>query len=99
MTSLKKSNTIPLWLHIGTNMVNLTTKNIPENLYQKLKKSARLNRRSMNSEVLVCLEQVLLQPKIDKTIVLQKIRELRAESKRHFLTDEEILKIKNEGRL
>lgn len=90
---------IPLWSHIGTNMANLTIKNIPDNLYQRLKESAKLNRRSMNSEVLVCLEQVLLQPKIDKTTVLQRIKGLRAESKRHFLTDEEILKIKNEGRL
>ncbi|MGK7895135.1 MAG: Arc family DNA-binding protein [Xenococcus sp. (in: cyanobacteria)] len=80
-------------------MANLTIKNIPENLYQKLKESAKFNRRSMNSEVLVCLEQVLLQSKIDKTTVLQRIRELRAESNRHFLTDEEILQIKNEGRL
>ncbi|ELS00332.1 Arc-like DNA binding domain protein [Xenococcus sp. PCC 7305] len=79
-------------------MTNLTIKNIPENLYQKLKQSAKLNRRSMNSEVLVCLEQVLLQSEPDGTSILPKIRKLRARSNRHLLTDEEILKIKNEGR-
>lgn len=46
-------------------MANLTIKNISEELYQKLKKSAKLNRRSMNSEILVCLEQVLLKPELD----------------------------------
>lgn len=74
-------------------MANLTIKNIPENLYQKIKKNAKLNRRSINSEILFCLEQVLLQPELDRTTILPKIRELRRQSNRHFLTDEEILKI------
>lgn len=79
-------------------MVNLTIKNIPDNLYQKLKKRAELNRRSMNAEVLVCLEETLIAPRVDPTSILPRIRELRAKSARHLLTDEEILRIKNEER-
>ena len=79
-------------------MANLTIKNIPEELYQRLKTSAKLNRRSMNSEILVCLEQVLLKPELDRTTMLQRIRQVRAQSNRNLLTDEQILKLKNEGR-
>lgn len=89
---------IPLWLHFGTMMANLTIKNIPEDLYQKLKQRAELNRRSMNAEVLVCLEETLIAPQIDVKALLPRIRELRAKSTRHLLTDEEIFRIKNEGR-
>ena len=63
-------------------MTNLTIKNIPENLYQKLKKSAKLNQRSMNAEVLVGLGQVLLKPQLDGTTILPRIRELRTKSNR-----------------
>ena len=98
LTSLKKANMIPLWLHYGTAMANLTIKNIPENLYQTLKKRAELNRRSMNAEVLVCLEEILFAPQLDAATFLPRIRKLRAKSARHLLTDEEILKIKNQER-
>jgi antitoxin FitA len=89
---------IPLWLHFGTKMANLTIKNIPDDLYQRLKKRAEVNRRSMNAEVLVCLEETLITPQVDTTTILSRIRELRAKTTRHLLADEEILKIKNEGR-
>ncbi len=37
----------------------LTLKNIPEELYARLKAMTELNKRSINSEALVCLETVL----------------------------------------
>ena len=40
-------------------MPALTIKNIPESLYQQLKNAAELHRRSINSEVIVCLEKNL----------------------------------------
>ena len=70
-------------------------KNIPENLYQTLEKKAELNRRSMNAEVLVCLKEILFAPQLNTATILPRIRELRAKSARHLLTDEGILKIKN----
>jgi plasmid stability protein len=89
---------VSLWFQSGTKMANLTIKNIPDNLYQKLKDRAELNRRSMNSEILVCLEQVLNTPQQDAQTILPRIKELRAKSTRHFLTDEEILKLKSQRR-
>jgi predicted nucleic acid-binding protein/plasmid stability protein len=38
----------------------LTLKNIPDEVYERLKMSAHAHRRSLNSEALVCLESVLL---------------------------------------
>ena len=42
----------------------LTLKNIPDAVYERLKLSAEAHRRSMNSEAIVCLEQVLLPTKM-----------------------------------
>ncbi|MGC8703572.1 MAG: FitA-like ribbon-helix-helix domain-containing protein, partial [Thiomonas sp.] len=38
----------------------LTLKNIPDEVYQRLKTSAEIHRRSLNSEAIVCLESVLI---------------------------------------
>ncbi len=64
-----------------------------------LKETAKRNRRSMNAEVIVCLEERLLETASDPLTNLEQIRQLRAASNRHFLTEEEIRTIKNEGRL
>jgi plasmid stability protein len=40
-------------------MPTLTIKNMPEDVYQRLKESARRHRRSLNSEAIVCLERSL----------------------------------------
>jgi len=56
----------------------LTLKNIPDALYERLKLSAAANRRSLNSEALVCLEAVLLQTKPSPSERLARARALRA---------------------
>ncbi len=38
----------------------LTLKNIPDEVYNRLKAAAETDRRSLNSEAIVCLESVLL---------------------------------------
>lgn len=40
-------------------MTNLTLKNLPPGLYELLKKRAQANRRSLNNEIIVMLEQGL----------------------------------------
>lgn len=57
--------------------VTLTLKNIPDAVYERLKQSAEANRRSMNSEAIVCLEQVLLPSRITPAQRLERIRALR----------------------
>lgn len=56
----------------------LTLKNIPDSVYDRLKRSAEANRRSMNSEAIVCLEAVLAPAKVTPSERLARARELRA---------------------
>ena len=66
--------------------ITLTLKNIPEEVYERLKNSADVHRRSMNSEAIVCLESVLLPGRLDVGERLARARALRAAlSKTKFL--------------
>lgn len=56
----------------------LTLKNIPDVVYQRLKTSAEENRRSLNSEAIVCLEMALLPARKDPRERLERARALRA---------------------
>ena len=56
----------------------LTLKNIPDSVYERLKASAELHRRSMNSEAIVCLESVLVPTRVASAERLARARELRA---------------------
>jgi len=56
----------------------LTLKNIPDVVYERLKTSAEMHRRSLNSEAIVCLESVLLPTRMPPGERLARARELRA---------------------
>ena len=70
-------------------MPSLTVKNIPEDLYDRLKEAARLHRRSLNSEILYCVERTLGTHKIDASEHIEMARKLRAKTVQHKLTDQE----------
>jgi plasmid stability protein len=55
----------------------LTLKNIPDAVYERLKASAGLHRRSLNSEAIVCLEAVLAPARLDPAERLARARALR----------------------
>jgi plasmid stability protein len=57
---------------------SLTLKNIPDVVYDRLKHSAEVHRRSLNSEAIVCLESVLLPAKVNAVERLARARQLRA---------------------
>jgi plasmid stability protein len=56
----------------------LTLKNIPDEVYERLKASAETHRRSLNSEAIVCLETVLLPGGMPASERLRRARSLRA---------------------
>lgn len=56
----------------------LTLKNIPDEVYDRLRMSAEMHRRSLNSEAIVCLESVLMPSKIPPSERLARARQLRA---------------------
>ncbi len=79
-------------------MVAVTLKNIPPEVYERVKQSARINRRSINSELLAIIEQALLPRPLDVTETLERTRRVRELTAPYVVTDEEITRLKNEGR-
>ncbi len=79
-------------------MPALTIKNIPDDLYIRLKEAAQAHHRSMNSEILYCVERTLVPHKIDVSEHISVARKLREKTADHPLTDYELNAAKNEGR-
>lgn len=79
-------------------MPALTIKNIPDSLYQQLKTAATVHRRSINSEVIVCLEQVLASNPTTPVDRLSRIEQLRSGIKTNSITPEDIDLAINSGR-
>jgi len=77
---------------------NLTLKNIPDEIYQKLKDSAETHRRSLNSEAIVCLEAVLMPSRLRPDERLARVRALRARLPEGVFRAEEMAALKREGR-
>ena len=76
----------------------LTLKNIPEALYNRLKQSAESHRRSMNNEILFCLESVLQPAALSAQERLERIRTLRNHLGAQHFCAEDIARYKEEGR-
>ena len=79
-------------------MPTMTLKNIPEPLYESLKRAAALHRRSLNSEILYCLEETLAPRKRDVSELLEKARQVREKTAHYRLDNEELDRAKNSGR-
>jgi hypothetical protein len=76
----------------------LTLKNIPDAIYDRLKAAAQTNRRSMNSEVIVCLESVLLPIQVTPSERLARAQELRAALPQVKFKISDIDRLKRQGR-
>ena len=79
-------------------MPALTIKNIPDDVYNALKNKAKQQHRSINSEVITCLERTLLPKRISTEERLSTIRALRSQVKSGAITAEDIDQAINEGR-
>ena len=79
-------------------MATMTVKNIPENLYQKLKESAKANHRSINSEIIVVMEKAFFSAPLDVEAWLEKARKIREKAAPYVATVEEIEQAINDGR-
>lgn len=79
-------------------MSTFTVKNIPPKLYEKLKKSAKLNRRSINSEIIVCIEKSVQTQALDTDKILEKARKLRSLTQAMPITDDELNHAIEDGR-
>ncbi len=79
-------------------MPTITVKNIPPDLYERLKEAAAAHRRSINSEVIVCIEQALRGNRIDPEDILARARVLREKTAAYAITDDEFTQAKSAGR-
>ena len=79
-------------------MPAITLKNIPDSLYAQLKISANAHHRSLNSEILYCVERTLGTHKINIAEHIDMARELRSKTARHNITDQDLNNAKNDGR-
>ena len=80
-------------------MATITVKNVPVDLYAELKAVAAANRRSVNSEVIVCLERVVRNQRVDAETLLASARLLRVKTEDYPVSDEEFSRLKRTGRL
>ena len=76
----------------------ITLKNIPDDVYKRLKLSADTHRRSLNFEAIVCLETVLFPKKIAASERLARASELRSGLSPAKFKPRDIDALKREGR-
>lgn len=76
----------------------LTLKNIPDDVYERLKIAAQTHRRSLSSEAIVCLETVLTPTRIAPGERLERARRLRAGLGKTEFQAGEIDDLKRQGR-
>jgi antitoxin FitA len=79
---------VPKWLRFGVDVPSITVKNIPDDLYQRLKLRAAANHRSINSEIIVCIEQILHSQQVEGSEFPPDTYRLR-EMKKDYHTVEE----------
>jgi plasmid stability protein len=79
-------------------MPNLTIKSIPLDVYERLKTNAERHRRSLNAEVIHCLDRALPPRRRDVKETLARLDALRKRLKLDPWTDVEIGRAKREGR-
>lgn len=80
-------------------MATVTVKNIPDKIYNRLKSVAEINRRSINSEIIMCIENAILSRPINIDEAVENARQLRQLTAEYLINDEEFNQAKEEGRL
>lgn len=79
-------------------MATITLKNVPDDLYESLKRQAQAHRRSVNSELIHCLETVLMPKQISAEERLGRLRSLRRRIASQAVSAQDILAVIDEGR-
>ncbi|MCB1036059.1 MAG: plasmid stability protein [Acidobacteria bacterium] len=79
-------------------MANLTLKQVPEDLYRRLKDRAAVHRRSINNEAIICLEQALEARPFEPRAWLDEVRTLRRQTPKVFLDEATLKAAKSQGR-
>jgi plasmid stability protein len=59
-------------------MATLHIRNVPDELYERLKESAETKRRSLSAQVVVLLNEAMASPKPSQAELLERLRRLRS---------------------
>jgi antitoxin FitA len=79
-------------------MPSLTIKNVPISILERLKAQAASHRRSLNLEVITCLEAITHSVPLDSETLLARFRMVRVKPSGPRLTDRVLTRLKNQGR-
>lgn len=79
-------------------MATITVKKIPDDLYERLREVAKLHHRSINSEIIVCIDQALRSDRLSPAETLSRARRLRSQTNTEPLTMSELIDAKSAGR-
>lgn len=79
-------------------MATVTFKNIPDDLYEQLKQSAKAHHRSVNSELIHCLEKTFKPTPVSAAALAEKALALRTRVTASQLDVDEINVARNQGR-
>lgn len=80
-------------------MVTITVKNLPEEVYEKIKLQAKANHRSINSEIISIFEHAIQKrTPTDVKEILERARKVRELTAHYTVTEEELNRWKKEGR-
>ncbi|MBA5865088.1 MAG: hypothetical protein GDA67_00150 [Nitrospira sp. CR1.3] len=80
-------------------MATVTIKNIPDSVYQDLKRMAARHHRSMNQQVIVLLKSSSRSVQMDPEAFLTHVRRVRVKPRKGPLTDRVLNGLKRQGRL
>lgn len=79
-------------------MPTLTIKGLPDPLYRRLKQQAEAHRRSLNGEIIVCLERAVGAGRPDPRRWLAQARAFRERLQLRPLTDRQLRAARQAGR-
>ena len=79
-------------------MLDLTIKGVPDSLYRRLKRLAALHRRSLNNEIIICLEQASGAANLNPEAWLGDADRMRKRLALSSLTERMLRKAKEVGR-
>ncbi|MGD9523173.1 MAG: Arc family DNA-binding protein [Gemmatimonadales bacterium] len=79
-------------------MPTLTIKGLPDPIYERLKAQAEAHRRSLNGEIIVCLERAVGAARVDPQAWLAEARTFREGLSLEPLTDRELRDAREAGR-
>ncbi len=79
-------------------MPTVTVKNIPQEVYENLRKAAAMNHRSINSEIIACIERAVGRHDVKPKLLVANARKLRMKTVGHPTTRRELARAKAAGR-